>query len=424
MTARPTARLAGYAAIVALGAFSAVTLDRIAALALVVPFALWLAWGLAFAAPPELELRGDLDRDRAAEGDEVLLEAELRCRGRLAFLELQLGLPGEVACDLPQARARILPRPDLPETVRWRLTPRLWGSYRIGPVEFRAEDPLGIIRYSGHLGEPIPLRVFPAWERLRKLVSPARTQLFAGNRIARQHGDGIEFADIRAFAPGDRVRRINWRVTARTGVPFVNDFHLERNADVILFLDSFANLGSDLDSVLSLAVRAAAALADGYLGSRDRIGVIGFGGVLRWILPGMGPRHFYRVVETLIETEAVTSFARRQIDVIPSRVLPPAATVIALSPLLDARTVGALVDLHRRGFDLMVLEISPERFLPREGRGIDPAALRLWRLLRQARRRSLQRAGLIVLEWPEGVALETVLGQAREYRRFARRSTA
>jgi hypothetical protein len=44
--------------------------------------------------------------------------------------------------------------------------------------------------------------------------------------------------------------------------------------------------------------------------------------------------------------------------------------------------------------------------------------------LRVARRRSLQRAGLIVLEWPEGVALETLLAQAREYRRFARRSVA
>jgi hypothetical protein len=69
------------------------------------------------------------------------------------------------------------------------------------------------------------------------------------------------------------------------------------------------------------------------------------------------------------------------------------------------------------------LAIAPERFMSSSNQ-VDPLALRLWRLLRVARRRSLQRAGMIVLEWPAEVALETLLAQAREYRRFARRSTA
>jgi uncharacterized protein (DUF58 family) len=137
----------------------------------------------------------------------------------------------------------------------------------------------------------------------------------------------------------------------------------------------------------------------------------------------LGPRHFQRVVEALLDTQVVASYAWRDIDVIPSRVLPPSATIVALTPLLDARSVGALADLHHRGFDVVVLAIAPERFMPSSDR-IDPLALRLWRLLRVARRRSLQRAGMIVLDWPEGLALEALLDQAREYRRFARRSAA
>jgi uncharacterized protein (DUF58 family) len=421
---RPTPRLVGYAAIVALGAYGAVTLDRISLLALIAPFAVWLAFGLATAAPPELKITSRLDKERTAEGEEVLFEAEVLCRGRVGWLELQLELPGRLECDIPGGRIRVRPRRGDAQTLTWRLRPRRWGAYRFGPVLVLAQDRAGLLRYSARLGEPARLRVYPAFERLRQLVPPARTQLFAGNRIARRHGEGIEFADIRGFTAGDRVRRINWRATARTGVPHVNDFHLERNADVILFVDSFADLGLDQESVLSLAVRAAVALADGYLGERDRVGVVGFGGVLRWLLPGMGPRHFYRVVESLLDTQVVTSYAWRAIDVIPPRVLPPAATILAITPLLDPRTLGALADLHHRGFDLVVLEVAPERFLPRSGRGVDPLALRLWGLLRVARRRSLQRAGVIVPEWPEGVALETLLAQAREYRRFARRSVA
>lgn len=424
MTRRPTPRLAGYAALVALGAFGAVTLDRVAVLALVVPFAVWLALGLALATPPEVELTARLDRERAVEGDEVLWQVDVVCRGGLSWLELEPELPPEISCEIAGARLRIRPSQAGTENLTWPLRPKRWGAFRCGPMLVRAQDRLGLVRYSARLGEPATLRVYPKFDRLRQLVPPARTQLFAGNRIARRHGEGIEFADIREFSPGDRVRRINWRATARTGRPQVNVFHLERNADLILFVDSFADLGQDQDSVLSLAVRAAVALADGYLGERDRVGVIGFGGVLRWLLPGMGPRHFYRLVESLLDTQVVTSYAWRAIDVIPARVLPPAATIVALTPLLDPRSLGALLDLHQRGFDVVALEISPERFLPRSVSAADPLAWRLWTLLRLARRRTLQRAGLIVLEWSEGVALEAVLAQAREYRRFARRSVA
>ena len=424
MIHRPTPRLVGYAAIVALGVYGAVALDRIAAVALVVPFALWLAIGLASTVAPELEITSRLDQDRVAEGDEVQFEVEVSCQGGLGWLEVELELPAEVKCDTPGARMRIHPRRGASQTLTWKLRPRRWGSYRCGPIRVRGQDRFGLINYSARLDEPKRLRVYPSFDRLRALVPPARTQLFAGNRIARSHGEGIEFADIRGFTAGDRVRRVNWRATARTGVPHVNDFHLERNADVILFVDSFADLGVDQESVLTLAVRAATALADGYLGERDRVGVVGFGGLLRWLLPGLGPRHFYRVVESLLDTQVVTSYAWRAIDVIPRRVLPPSATILALTPLLDPRSLGALVDLHLRGFDLVVLEIDPERFLPRTGRRPDPVALRLWELLRVARRRSLQRAGLIVVEWPEEIALETLLAQVREYRRFARRSVA
>ncbi|HEY6538395.1 MAG TPA: DUF58 domain-containing protein, partial [Candidatus Dormibacteraeota bacterium] len=237
MTRRPTARLAGYVAILALGAYVAVAIERIALLALVVPFAIWVLAGLASASAPELELKAELDRDRITEDGEACFTAEVTCRGRVAWLELELDLPRELDCAEPGAGRRLRSQAVGTTTVRWRLQPRRWGTFRCGPIRLRAQDPLGLVTYSAQFGPPAALRVYPAFERLRQLVAPARTQLFAGNRIARRHGEGIEFASIRDFSSGDRVRRINWRATARTGTPHVNDFHLERNADVILFVD-------------------------------------------------------------------------------------------------------------------------------------------------------------------------------------------
>ncbi|MGH7759354.1 MAG: DUF58 domain-containing protein [Candidatus Dormibacteria bacterium] len=424
MSRRPTPRLLGYSALVLLGGYAAVVVARVEALALVAPFALWLALGLVLSETPQVQVELSLERDRVAEDASVDLVGRVRARGRVGWIELRARLPEAFGCDPESAAFRIRPMGGDEVELRWRLVPRRWGVYRLGPVVVTAQDPLGLLRHSTEVGVEGRLRVYPALERLRRLVPPSRTQLSSGNRIARRAGEGIEFADIRSFVPGDRVRRVNWRATARTGTPHVNDFHLERNADVVLFIDSFVEVGVERESVLTLAVRAAVALADGYLGVRDRVGVVGFGGILNWLRPGLGPRQFYRVVDALLDTHVVTSYAWKAIDIIPPRVLPAASTVLALSPLLDPRSLGALVDLHHRGFDLAVLEIAPEAFLAHGRVRADPLALRLWHLVRESRRRSLQRSGLVVLEWRPEVPLEVLLAQVREYRRFARRSAA
>ena len=424
MTARPTARLLGYTTLVAITLVAALVLASPALVALAAPFALWLVVGAAMVQRPHLQGRLTMPDQRAVEGEPFLLDLDLDLQGRVGRLELALVLPTGVEEGVPGAFIKLALKPGERIERQIGLRPVRWGVYLLPPLLVTAEDPLSLFHFTQLLGAPQRLRVYPKWERLRRLIPPRKTQVFAGNRIARQHGEGLEFAEIREFMPGDRVRRINWRVTARTGIPFVNDFHLERNSDVVLFVDSFTEVSSGRDSILSLAVRAATSLAQGHLAERDRVGVVGFGGLLRWLLPGMGQQHLYRVVEALLDTEVVMSYAWRAIDVIPPRMLPPAATVIALSPLLDPRSVGALADLHHRGFDLVVLEISPESLLGPAAATVDPLALRVWTLLRQARRHRLALAGIPITQWLPDQPLDVVLANAREYRRFAPRAIA
>ncbi len=417
MTSRRHPRLVAYAALAALGMLGGVALGRPDLIALVAPFAVWLALGGALSSRPRLRVDIGLERSRTAEGEVAALILGLE-GGPIPWLELEA--PAPAGLEAKTGRIRLCLSEGASETRRLELTCKRWGAYRLGPIGARAQDPFGLFQFSGEVGEGVGIRVYPSWARLRQLVPPARTQVFAGNRIARQSGEGIEFAEVREFLPGDRVRHINWRVTARTGVPHVNLLHLERNSDVILFIDSFTEVGQGRDTVLSLAVRAAAALAEGHLRQRDRVGVVGFGGLVRWLHPAMGPRHLYRVVEALLDTDVVTSYAWRDLEVIPPRVLPPAALVVALSPLLDPRSLGAMADLHHRGFDLLVLEIAPERLVGSELQRVDELALRVWRAQRDARRHRLQRSGVGVVEWHPEVPLEVALAAAREYRRSAR----
>src|SRR5205085_6702532 len=107
--------------------------------------------------------------------------------------------------------------------------------------------------------------------------------------------------------PGDRVRRIDWRASARRRELCVNEFHPERNTDVVVFLDSFNELRRGGRSTLDLAVRAAAALVREYLRDRDRVGFLAFGGFLSWLVAGSGATQAYRILGAAIGVEVAVS---------------------------------------------------------------------------------------------------------------------
>jgi uncharacterized protein (DUF58 family) len=199
---------------------------------------------------------------------------------------------------------------------------------------------------------------------------------------------------------------------------WVNAQRPERNADVILFLDTF-DIGSTGVAALNLSVRAAAGLAARYLLDRDRVGVIGFGGVLRWLIPGSGDRQLYQIVESLITTQLSFSYAWKDVSVIPTHTLPPQALVIALTPLVDERVVTALFDLLRRGFDLAVIDVSPALF-PAHGADLQTLAGRIWQLERQALLDRYRALGGAVARWSDDRPLQAVVEEVTQFRRHAR----
>jgi uncharacterized protein (DUF58 family) len=295
-----------------------------------------------------------------------------------------------------------------------------WGAFSVGPLLVRVRDVLGFRSWEGEAGERLPLRVYPSEETLHSLVPPLETQVFAGNQVSRARGEGIEFADLREWQPGDRVRRVNWRATALRGSLWVNEQYPERNTDVVLFLDTFAEVRAHGRSTNDRAVRAAATLAHGYLQRKDRVGLVGFGGVLSWLLPESGTRQLYAIVDTLLTSDIVHSYALRGVDVLPPRTLPPKALVLALTPLLDDRTAAALLDLRARGYDLIVVEVSPLELLEPDPASAAELAHRLWRLSREALRWRYEQVGVPVVSWREGVPLAAPLEEVNAFRHLAR----
>ncbi len=413
-------RIPGLLVLTGAAVVAALAVGRPELVLLATPVLVLIAVGLALAREPRLTATVAVPRTRLLEGEQVTATVELSNAGSAA-VELELGLARTPHVSLDPIGVLMLRLP-AGETARMEFSvqPERWGAHRVGPVVVRARDPLGVMSWTVRLGEQVTLRAFPREERLRELVAPLRTQPFLGSHVARARGDGIEFADIRPFAAGDRVRRINWRASARRGALYTTERHPEHASDVVLLLDTFAEAREGASGTLDAAVRAAASLARGHLARRDRVALVDFGGTLHWLEPAFGARQLYRIIDALLASEIAFSYAWRAVDSIPRRVLPPNALIIAITPLLDERSIRLVTEVRTRGADLTVIEVSPVAHTPAGDTASDALAHRLWRLRRDALRARLQALGIGVSVWEEDDMLGPALEGVNRFRRSAR----
>jgi uncharacterized protein (DUF58 family) len=294
--------------------------------------------------------------------------------------------------------------------------PARWGAYSLPPLELHAIDHWGLSVATTTVQPPADrLRVLPAGLALRGPVAPPGTQAAPGDWPSSRRGAGTEFADLRPYVAGDPTRRINWRASARRGVPFVAERRAELTAELVLFVDTFDQ------AELALAVRVAAALARLQLTRRDRVGVVAFGGAPWWILPGVGRVQLERIIERLLASRVIANVAPHDVRQLPRGALPPRATVVAITSLTDDRVITALLELARRGRDLAILELDVEATARSPVSRAGAAACRLWALERQATRTRLREAGVacarVAADRPLAVAIEEVNAWRRATRR-------
>jgi uncharacterized protein (DUF58 family) len=420
MTRIVSPRLAAYAGLAGIGLLAGLVLGRVELIALAAPFALAAVAGAALAREPDLQATLSLDRERALEGEQVTATIELSSTSGADRVDVLLQLPRALRAERPDPCAVRLAAGE-PRTLELPVRCARFGAFVLGPLLLRSRDRLGFTSWETRLGGREPLRVYPSVETVHALLAPYETQAYVGNQVSRAKSEGVEFADIRDWTPGDRVRKINWRASARRGgALLVNEQHPERNTDVVLFLDTFVDVESDDDrGTFDMTVRAATSLAHLYLQRKDRVGLVSFGGFLSWLMPASGTRQLYRIVDSLLQMNIVLSFASKGVDILPPRTLPPRALVLALSPLLDPRSAAALLDLRARGFDLVVIEVSPVPFVRPATDELSDLSYRLWRLTRESLRARYEQAGVPVVEWIDGVPLNVPLEEVAAFRRHA-----
>jgi uncharacterized protein (DUF58 family) len=170
----------------------------------------------------------------------------------------------------------------------------------------------------------------------RRLVD----QQMAGQYHSVFKGRGMSFDEVRAYAPGDEPRLIDWNVTARTGQPHVKRFVEERELTVLIVVDMSGSMafGTARDEKRVVAAKLAAMMAFSAVKNGDRVGLVAFTDeVERFVPPKKGRKHVLRIIDEILTFDPVgrgTSLAKALQFV--GNVTKRKAVVFLISDFLDA----------------------------------------------------------------------------------------
>jgi uncharacterized protein (DUF58 family) len=148
----------------------------------------------------------------------------------------------------------------------------------------------------------IPAHIIKKIKRIHIKSSRTVNSIMAGQYKSVFRGSGIEFEEVREYCPGDDVKTLDWKVSARLGKPFVKLYKEERESIVMLLIDMSAslNFGTFSGSKLERAAEVASVLAFNAIKNNDKVGVIFFTDrVEKYIPPQKGSGHIWRVIKEI-----------------------------------------------------------------------------------------------------------------------------
>ncbi|WP_373324851.1 DUF58 domain-containing protein [Actinocatenispora rupis] len=287
-----------------------------------------------------------------------------------------------------------------------------WGRHRIGPVDVRAYAADGLlrsrpVRVPGH-----PVRVYPVSYPFDAADAMPKAAGIAGTHRSRRPGEGGELAGVRPYQPGDRLRRVDWRVSLRNRELYVNATLSERDAEVVLVLDVLHEAGRSRPgqpSVLDTVVRATASIGEHYLHRGDRVSTLEYGPAMRFLRPATGHRQYLTMLEWLLDVRVLAAGATPTSRLLSHRTLPPNALVLFLTPLLDDNSATVLAAMARAGRFVLAVDCLPDGVRPDRVSEWTDLAYRVWRMERENLVGRLREVGVPVVPWRGTGSLDEVL---------------
>jgi uncharacterized protein (DUF58 family) len=382
---------------------------------------------------PNLELKRTLERVQINEGEAFRVRLAVTNAGKNDFPLLQITdlIPSELRGDNTRNSFSISLRAGDSKNLLYELQGNLFGEYSIGPVHISAQDLAGLIEVSAQVDLTSKLIVYPttAGKLSGFTIGPKTTRPRPGEIRSRRMGAGMDFLTTRQLLPGEYVKRINWKASAR--MPYEdtllsNEFTTQDVAETLIILDcrsDLSNIKERVNSITAYSVRAAMSVAERLLRDKNRVGLFALGAMSEKVSPSYGRRQYDRIALTLTKFTPGSKFLGEKVSDAIRYFYPKVSQVVLISPLMDDEGLDTAMDLARSSttFDLMIVSPDPLDFpldrnpsiklkKSKEGR----IALKLAQLERMMMLKQLEAAGTIVLDWRVSESLEQVVASHRQ----------
>jgi len=404
----------------------AVLLRRPDAAVFGLPLAFLAAWGRIFRPRERPEVHTELDADVLFEGQGTTYRLRVTPSSSgsvdpdIDLIVAALPRAAWFQFDPPQAA---IAEPVTHGAVRLEVGVRSkrWGLRSLDRPTVAATSTVGAYRIQVTSAETLAVTTLPLREGFAAVDAVPRPAGLVGLHRSRRPGEGTELAGVRPFRTGDRLRRINWAVSARTQELHVTSTWSDRDTEVVILVDTGGEIGisegiDGRSSSLDTAVRGAAAIAEHYLRNGDRVRLIDTGSLFRGVRSGSGRGHLRRILDTLVHADQrgrqqdEEQLARR------NRIRSD-SLVLVLSPLLRPTILGYVVTLVHSGCTVIAVDTLPPDIasimdLDAHDARTWPLA---WRVRLLERRRDLDRLsdlGVPTVRWQGAGTLDEVLRDA------------
>jgi len=382
------------------------------ALVLATPFAVVAAWSLLTRPTTAPSFHDQLGNATIREGDATTWHGEL------------IGADVDFAVAVLDDAPWIDPRPStgVVTVVGDRGTAHLrigvrstrWGVRPLERVHVIAATPWSSFRWST-VTDPLPFTTLPIPALFDARAAARPSDGLIGLHRSARGGEGNEFAGIRPFHVGDRMRRINWPRSIRAGELHVNSTWADLDTHIALVIDATDDYGvsEGVDgraSSLDGAVRAAGAIAEHFALRGERVSVRAFGTVVARAVPSAtGRAHLRRILDTLaLMRPADTGRTGYRTPATQVRGASGGRLTVMLSPLIAPEALDLAMSLGRHGLAVIVVDTLPEHLVADD----DPFTALAWRIRLLERRREVRlvlAAGIPVVPWRGPGSLDQVI---------------
>ncbi|HJN17946.1 MAG TPA: DUF58 domain-containing protein, partial [Armatimonadota bacterium] len=304
-------------------------------------------------------------------GERLPMRIELENTGatRKQLLVMRDTLPSGLVAEGPSERFVTDVLPGEMVAVEYPVTARRRGVYPLGWIDLVCWDPLGLYTHSRELPAEATLVVHPRPVPLPLVKPPSGGRQFSNRTRARRRGEGTDFRGVREYTPGDDLRRIHWKQTAKRQKLTVVEYESgeANNVAVVLDLSPGFHAGVEDESTLEYGVTLAASIASQALKRGSEFTLVAECAKSYSLRSLATTEDETAVMDALARVRATSASSFAETLMEAEQWIPPGAGVVVISPAAGEEVVASATRLSALGHGVLWISLDAGSFAKQTG---------------------------------------------------------